>query len=183
MCLGLSARGPALRSDRPIHGHDFAGEQIEVVVRTAKMLRVGESRPKPGLPEDQSRGVHPCCQYVAQPRRDVDEELRNMDPLFPKYHLHRDRRRQFFGSTGFRVGGSPLSLLLPDTLAQAATKERVHAPRSPASPLPTDGQVGHLPSYEQGPVGLDLWDYNPACTTTSTRTSPPASATTSASRR
>src|SRR6516162_3993166 len=69
-------------------------------------------------------------------------------------------RRQFFGSTGLRLGGAALALLAVRR-ATAAPEPRVHQPL-PGFPhhKPTAKAVIYL-HMNGGPSQLDTWDYKP----------------------
>lgn len=74
-------------------------------------------------------------------------------------------RRQFFGSTGVRVGGAALAMLLNEStradVNPAASAHRVH-PSLPGMPhfAPRAKTLIYL-HMNGGPTQLDLWDYKP----------------------
>lgn len=84
-----------------------------------------------------------------------------MDPLFA--HQLDLTRRQFFGNTGLRLGGTALSMLLGSRLARAGASE----PERMQPPLP--GFPHFAPKAKSliylhmngGPAQIDLWDHKP----------------------
>lgn len=87
-----------------------------------------------------------------------------MDPLF-EYHVQQTRR-QFFGSTGLRLGTIALSGLLAgrgfgEAPPAASAAERVHAPL-PGFPhfAPRAKRLIYL-HMNGAPSQMDLWDYKP----------------------
>jgi hypothetical protein len=81
-----------------------------------------------------------------------------MDPIF-EHHLLQTRR-QFFGSSGLRLGGVALASMLGER-AMAAPGERVHPPL-PGLPhfAPKAKSLIYL-HMNGGPSQLDTWDYKP----------------------
>jgi hypothetical protein len=89
-----------------------------------------------------------------------------MNPLF-EYHLQQTRR-QFFGSTGLRMGGIALASM---GLSNAATAHAAEA--SPTPPSQVHPALPGMPHFKPrakaiiylhmngGPSQLDLWDYKP----------------------
>jgi hypothetical protein len=82
-----------------------------------------------------------------------------MQPLFD-YYLHQTRR-QFFGSTGLRLGGLALGMLMGQRAARGQTTARVHPPL-PGLPhfAPKAKAIIYL-HMNGAPSQLDLWDYKP----------------------
>lgn len=82
----------------------------------------------------------------------------NMDPLFQNQLLQ--TRRQFFGSTGIRLGSLALAQLLGN--ASAATNSNRVQPSLPNLPhfTPKAKSIIYI-HMSGGPSQLDLWDYKP----------------------
>jgi hypothetical protein len=83
-----------------------------------------------------------------------------MDPFFAQ-QLDLTRR-QFFGSTGLRLGGTALSMLLGSRLARAAGEPERMQPPLPGLPhfAPKAKSLIYL-HMNGGPAQIDLWDYKP----------------------
>ena len=84
-------------------------------------------------------------------------QLRSKDPTVnPRLDL---TRRQFFGSTGLRLGGVALAAMATDQAASAAGKSHPPLPGLPHH-KPTAKSVIYL-HMNGGPSQIDLWDYKP----------------------
>jgi hypothetical protein len=70
-------------------------------------------------------------------------------------------RRQFFGSTGLRLGGLALGMLLGKSATQAASAARVHPPLPGMPHFPPRAKALIYLHMNGGPAQLDLWDYKP----------------------
>ena len=82
-----------------------------------------------------------------------------MDPIFE--HQLLQTRRQFFGSTGLRLGGIALAHLLGTRAASASVAGRVH-PALPGFPhFPPKAKSIIYLHMNGGPSQIDLWDYKP----------------------
>ena len=82
-----------------------------------------------------------------------------MDPIFE--HQLLQTRRQFFGSTGLRLGGIALAHLLGTRAASASVGGRVH-PALPGFPhFPPKAKSIIYLHMNGGPSQIDLWDYKP----------------------
>src|SRR6187200_1003893 len=91
-----------------------------------------------------------------------------MHPLLE--HAQHLTRRQFFGSTGVRLGGAALALLAGRSAA-AGTPDRAAKAAGPARPYPPLPGFPHFAPKAKaviylhmngGPSQLDTWDYKPA---------------------
>ncbi|MBS0206035.1 MAG: DUF1501 domain-containing protein [Planctomycetes bacterium] len=83
-----------------------------------------------------------------------------MNPLL---ELHQQQnRRQFFGSTGLRLGGVAMASLLGGTSARPAVAAELMNPPLPGLPhfAPKAKSVIYL-HMNGGPSQIDLWDYKP----------------------
>lgn len=83
-----------------------------------------------------------------------------MNPLFD---LHQQQnRRQFFGSTGLRLGGVAMASLLGGNAARSATAAELMNPPLPGLPhfAPKAKSVIYL-HMNGGPSQIDLWDHKP----------------------
>lgn len=83
-----------------------------------------------------------------------------MNPLFD---LHQQQnRRQFFGSTGLRLGGVAMASFLGGNAARSATAAELMNPPLPGLPhfAPTAKSVIYL-HMNGGPSQIDLWDHKP----------------------
>lgn len=83
-----------------------------------------------------------------------------MDPFFAQ-QLDLTRR-QFFGNTGLRLGGTALSMLLGSRLAKAAGEPERMQPTLPGLPhFPPKAKSLIYLHMNGGPAQIDLWDYKP----------------------
>jgi len=82
-----------------------------------------------------------------------------MDPLFQ--HDLLQTRRQFFGSTGLRLGGLALGMLLGERSARAQAPARVHPPFPGLPHFPPRAKSLIYLHMNGGPAQIDLWDYKP----------------------
>jgi hypothetical protein len=83
-----------------------------------------------------------------------------MDPLFQRELLQ--TRRQFFGSTGLRLGGLALGMLLGERAAQGqAATGPVHPPLPGLPHFPPRAKALIYLHMNGGPAQMDLWDYKP----------------------
>jgi hypothetical protein len=80
-----------------------------------------------------------------------------MDPM--QTHARHLTRRQFFGSTGIRLGGVALALLAADEARAGASKSHPALPGFPHH-KPTARSVIYL-HMNGGPSQIDLWDHKP----------------------
>lgn len=83
-----------------------------------------------------------------------------MNPLFD---LHQQQnRRQFFGSTGLRLGGVAMASLVGGNAARSATAAELMNPPLPGLPhfAPKAKSVIYL-HMNGGPSQIDLWDHKP----------------------
>src|SRR3954451_8277398 len=84
----------------------------------------------------------------------------NMDPRFAQHRL--PSPRQFFGSSGLRMGGVALAMMAGRTFAaESAQPLRMHPPL-PGLPhfAPKAKAIIYL-HMNGGPAQLDTWDYKP----------------------
>jgi hypothetical protein len=82
-----------------------------------------------------------------------------MDPQFQ--HDLLQTRRQFFGSTGLRLGGLALGMLLGQRTTRAEATPRVHPPLSVMPHFPPRAKALIYLHMNGGPAHMDLWDYKP----------------------
>ena len=88
-----------------------------------------------------------------------------MDPILE--HQINLTRRQFFGSTGLRLGGTALAMLMGQNMLASQAGAAGKTPARPFPPL--DGMPHHKPRAKAliylhmngGPAQMDLWDYKP----------------------
>ena len=94
-----------------------------------------------------------------------------MDPIVEQHLLQ--TRRQFFGSSGLRLGGVAMSMMLADRLGAGravAADSPPAAPGADAKPFPALPGLPHFKPKAKalvylhmngGPTQIDLWDYKP----------------------
>src|SRR5437867_3868922 len=83
-----------------------------------------------------------------------------MNP-FLEYHLHQTRR-QFFGSSGVRLGGLALGMLAGKSAATAQpAAQRMHLPLPGLPHFPPKAKALIYLHMNGAPSQLDLWDYKP----------------------
>src|SRR5438067_12808517 len=84
------------------------------------------------------------------------------DPMDPirEHQLHLTRR-QFFGSTGLRLGGVAMAMLARPATPQAAGAERVHPPLPGFPHFPPKAKAVIYLHMNGAPSQLDTFDYKP----------------------
>src|SRR6476469_408186 len=83
-----------------------------------------------------------------------------MNPLH-EYDLQQTRR-QFFGSTGLRLGGLALGMLAGNSAASAQQPAmRMHQPLPGLPHFPPKAKALIYLHMNGGPAQMDLWDYKP----------------------
>lgn len=81
-----------------------------------------------------------------------------MNPI--QEHLLQQTRRQFFGSSGLRLGGTALAMLAGQRVV-AAPAARVHPPLPGLPHFPPKAKAVIYLHMNGGPAQMDLWDYKP----------------------
>jgi hypothetical protein len=82
-----------------------------------------------------------------------------MDPMF-EYHLHQTRR-QFFGTSGLRLGGLALGMLMGNRASPAQPASRMHPPLAGLPHFPPKAKALIYLHMNGAPSQIDLWDYKP----------------------